>query len=77
MGPTLIYKEEKMTRIKVQGMSCGHCVQAVTKALQEVPGVENVQVSLEKAEAAFEASAEVDMQAVKKAVEDAGYTVKD
>ncbi len=25
--------------LEIEGMSCGHCVQAVTKALSEVPGV--------------------------------------
>ena len=66
-----------MKRIKVKGMSCQHCVQAVTKALQEVPGVKNVQVSLEDGEARFEEAADVDMQAVEYEVEKAGYSVEE
>jgi copper chaperone CopZ len=66
-----------MQRIKIKGMSCQHCVQAVTKALQEVPGVKNVQVSLEDGEARFEEAAEVDMQEVKYEVEKAGYSVEE
>lgn len=31
-----------MIKLKVTGMTCGHCEQAVTKALSEVPGVEQV-----------------------------------
>ena len=29
----------KTTTLSIDGMSCGHCVQAVTKALSAVPGV--------------------------------------
>ncbi len=34
-------------RLAVTGMSCGHCVAAVEKAVSAVPGVESVEVSLE------------------------------
>ncbi len=64
-----------MQSIKISGMSCMHCVQAVTEALNRVPGVSNPQVSLEEARADFEAGPEVDMQEVYKAVQDAGYQV--
>lgn len=33
-------------QLKVDGMSCGSCVTSVTRALQEVPGVRNVEVDL-------------------------------
>lgn len=56
-------------------MSCGHCVKAVTNALSGVDGVTNVKVSLEKNEAVFESSGNVDMETIKKAVEDEGYKV--
>ncbi len=64
-----------MTTIKIQGMSCGHCVKAVTNALSGVDGVTNVKVSLEKNGAVFESSKDVDMEEVKKAVEEQGYKV--
>ncbi len=38
----------KTVEIKVEGMSCGHCVNTVTNAISEVNGVQEVQVSLEK-----------------------------
>ncbi|MFP4392383.1 MAG: heavy-metal-associated domain-containing protein [Desulfohalobiaceae bacterium] len=66
-----------MQSIKIGGMSCMHCVQAVTKALNQVPGVNNPEVSLEKGEAVFEAGPELDMQKVKQAVQEAGYQVLD
>lgn len=42
------------TIIKVKGMTCGGCRQAVEKALKLVPGVACAEVSLEKAEALVE-----------------------
>ncbi len=64
-----------MARIKIEGMSCGHCVKAVADALNSLPGVSNVQVSLEHGQADFDAGEDLDMAAVKKAVENAGYKV--
>ena len=34
--------------LKIEGMMCQHCVARVTKALQEVEGVESVEVDLKK-----------------------------
>lgn len=45
------------TELKVTGMSCGHCVKAVEKALKAIPGVENVQVTLEPGKAVVEGTA--------------------
>lgn len=36
--------------IKVEGMSCDHCVQTIKKAVNEIPGIEKVEVDLEKKE---------------------------
>ncbi len=36
---------------KIQGMTCNHCVMRVAKALKAVPGVQDAQVDLKKAEA--------------------------
>ncbi|MFO7875404.1 MAG: copper ion binding protein [Desulfovermiculus sp.] len=65
-----------MATIKVKGMTCQHCVQAVTQALSGLEGVENVKVSLSKGEASFEETKPVDMEEVKKAVKEAGYKVE-
>ncbi len=37
--------------LKIQGMTCNHCVMRVAKALKAVPGVQDAQVDLKKAEA--------------------------
>ena len=64
-----------MKTIKIKGMSCDHCVRAVTEALEGVGGVENVSVSLEMGSATFDENGSVNMEAVRDAVEDAGYEI--
>lgn len=61
--------------IKVQGMSCNHCVMAVTKALNKIDGISDVTVDLEKGEATFNRTELVSMDQVKKQIEEEGYTV--
>jgi copper chaperone len=64
-----------MTTIKINGMSCNHCVMAVTKALSEVDGITDVKVDLATGEATFDERDPVDMNAVRGAVKQAGYEV--
>lgn len=58
-------------RIRITGMTCQHCVQAVARALQAVPGVQTVQVSLAPAQATVAGSADVAL--LVKAIQDEGY----
>ncbi|RTH34189.1 heavy metal-binding protein [Thermus scotoductus] len=60
-----------MLKLKVEGMTCNHCVMSVKKALMKVPGVEKAEVSLERAEALVEGKA--DPEALIRAVEEEGY----
>ena len=48
----------KKTKLKIDGMSCQHCVKTVTDTLTELPGVRRAKVNLRKAEAVvhFDAS---------------------
>ena len=62
------------TTFSVSGMSCGHCVSAVTRAVQQVDGGANVQVNLDKQTVAVTSGTSAD--AVKAAIEQAGYPVK-
>ncbi len=65
-----------MTRtLKIKGMSCSHCVAAVTKALNDVQGVTNVQVDLERGLATFEEEAPVDAKVLEHCIEEAGFDV--
>ena len=60
--------------ISIEGMHCQHCVAAVNEALQAVPGVISVAVSLESNNAVVE-GAGLDDAALKAAVEDTGFDV--
>jgi copper ion binding protein len=62
-------------KIIVEGMSCGHCVNHVKTALEELNGVNSVSVDLDSKTAVVEASGEVDNADIKAAIEDAGYEV--
>jgi len=64
-----------MKKIKIQGMSCNHCVMAVTKALQGIEGIRDVSVDLEAGEAMFEETTPVDPEVIKKKISAAGFDV--
>ena len=60
--------------IIIEGMTCGHCQAHVEKALNSLAGVK-AKVDLKKNSAAVAADSEVTDAILRKAVEDAGYTV--
>ncbi len=62
-----------MRTIKVKGMSCQHCVKAVTKALGELEGVADVKVDLMAGEVSFEESNPVVDDVLREAVKKAGF----
>lgn len=57
--------------LKIDGMSCNHCVATVKKALESVDGVKNAEVSLDEKQAVVVGKA--DSKELVEAVEDAGY----
>jgi copper chaperone len=57
----------------VTGMTCGHCVASVTEEVEEVAGVELVEVALGTGTLTVTSSQPVDDAAVRAAVEEAGY----
>lgn len=60
--------------IEVKGMSCNHCVQAVTKALAGLEGVGEVKVDLLGGSATYDEKQPVAEGDVKAAIERAGFT---
>lgn len=62
--------------LDVKGMTCNHCKMAVTNALKELDGVQDVDVNLEtgKVNVTFEDGKVTDAQ-MKEAIEDQGYEV--
>jgi len=67
--------EGSMTTIKIKGMSCNHCVMAVSKALKEIDGINNVKVDLNNGEATFDEIKPVDVAVVRERIKKAGYEV--
>jgi len=68
-------EETKPMRIKIDGMTCGHCVKAVRAALAKVPGVEAVEdVSLENGEAVV--AGNPDATALLAALAEEGYEAR-
>ena len=59
----------------VVGMTCGHCVSAVTEEVGAVPGVTAVDVDLASGGLTVTGTGPVDEGAVRTAVEEAGYEV--
>ncbi len=66
----------KKETLKIQGMTCNHCVMRVAKALKAVPGVQDAQVDLGKAEAIVTYDeAKASRNTMGTAVVEAGYKV--
>lgn len=64
-----------MTKLKVTGMTCGHCEKGVSQALSQVPGVTRVvEVSREREQAVVEGSA--DPRDLIAAVQEEGYAAE-
>ena len=78
---TIFYHQEEKTMttrtMKIEGMMCGHCEARVKKALEALPGVESAEVSHEKGEALVHLSGQESDEALKKAVEEQDYIVKE
>ena len=64
-----------MKNIKIKGMSCQHCVMAVTKALSSIDGIKDVKVDLKSGQASFEEAKPVEARIIADAVKKAGYEI--
>ena len=62
-------------KIIVEGMSCGHCVNHVKEALQELEGVQSADVDLASKTAIISSENNITDESIKDAIEDAGYDV--
>lgn len=65
------------TEYKVKGMTCGHCVAAVTEEVGAIEGVTDVTVDLASGVVTVASAAPLDDKAVRDAVDEAGYEVVD
>ncbi len=65
--------DTKKLIMKIEGMSCNHCKNAVEKGLKLLEGVEDVVVDLDAKVATVLAETSVDEAALAAAVEELGY----
>jgi copper chaperone len=64
------------TTLKIQGMTCNHCVMRVSKALKAVQGVQDAHVDMQKAEAVVTYDeSKIGIDRLSTAVVEAGYKV--
>lgn len=59
--------------LQVRGMTCAHCVRAVTEAVRQVPGAGAVAVDLARGTVHLDGAADPD--ALRAAIAEAGYEV--
>lgn len=64
-----------MIELQVTGMTCGHCENAVNKALAALPGVTRV-VKVSRDEERVVVEGDADVQALIAAIEEEGYDAK-
>ena len=63
----------KTVRLQIDGMSCQHCVAAVTRAIDNMDGVLDLKVEIGRAE--FRVPEKFDLESLIEAIEDQGYSV--
>lgn len=61
--------------IKIEGMSCMHCVKRVDQALKTLDGVTGVNVNLELKQASVDYQGSINDEVIKSVIDDAGYDV--
>ncbi|QGQ44465.1 copper chaperone CopZ [Metabacillus sediminilitoris] len=65
------------TTLKVNGMSCGHCVNSVEGSVGKLDGVKSAKVNLKAGEVDVEFNpSEVSLGKIKETIDDQGYEVK-
>jgi len=63
----------KTIELDITGMTCDHCVHAITTAVKDVPGVSDAEVSLEGKSAVISGDS-FDVQKILDAIEEEGYS---
>jgi cation transport ATPase len=69
--------KDMVKTLKIEGMSCMHCVATVTKALNAVDGATNAKVDLESKLATVEINDSVTGEMLRSAIEEAGFEVSE
>jgi copper chaperone len=66
-----------ISTVTVVGMTCGHCVSSVRQEVGAIAGVTDVDVDLKSGRVTIDSTTPVHRDAIKRAVEEAGYELKD
>lgn len=62
-----------MSTVTVTGMTCGHCAASVREEVGSIPGVTAVDVDLASGNVTIDSEGDVEADAIKSAVQEAGY----
>lgn len=62
-------------KIFIEGMSCGHCVAHVERALKELQEITDIKVDLAGKNAIVESNGEISDAKLREAIDEAGYDV--
>lgn len=61
------------TSLKIKGMTCGHCVAAVTQELSAILGVSQVDVDLDSGQVTVISAESLPQELISSAIDEAGY----
>jgi copper chaperone len=61
--------------VTVTGMTCGHCASSVREEVESIPGVTGVDVDLDSGKVTIDSNGPIQTDAIRGAVEEAGYEV--
>lgn len=64
------------TTYQVTGMTCDHCVRAVTTELIMLPGVRSVDIDLGEGAVTVTSEDPLDLEEVREAIDEAGYALE-
>jgi copper ion binding protein len=63
------------TTYRVDGMTCDHCVHAITSEIRAIDGVRGVDIALATGQVTVTSDSPVAAEAIRAAVDEAGYTL--
>jgi copper chaperone len=63
------------TTYRVEGMTCGSCAGKVSDRVEQIAGVQDIDVDLATGQITLTSDTELDDDTVRNAVQDAGYTM--
>lgn len=66
----------KTSVLKVEGMSCDHCITAIKKTVGAIQGVENIDIDLKGGIVSVQHGDGINVEQLKEAVQGAGYDVE-